>query len=169
MRGAGIDRGGSPEAGRLRDRRDRLMEPIPLIDSISAAAGCGARSHQFDSGDGESDLERPCHQLAFIDGIAHWKSMGFEASSGSRIPSNPCSRTGLHCSWTWHPLWGPCRDPSASPGKAPGAGVARWAAPGISAWRSHKAGLPLAPLHGGPAGHSHPASLHGGPTGHHHP
>lgn len=84
------------------------MEPLPLIDSISAAAGCGARSHQLDSGDGESDLERPCHQLAFIDGIAHWKSMGFEAGSGSRIPSNARSRTG-----PWHPLEGPRQGPLA--------------------------------------------------------
>lgn len=116
------------------------MEPIPLIDSISAAAGCGARSHQFDSGDGESDLERPCHQLAFIDGIAHWKSMGFEASSGSCIPSNPCSRTGPHCSGTWHPRSGPHRDPLALTWESPGgAGAVRWAAP-------------LESLHRGPLG-----------------
>lgn len=62
--------------------------------------GCGVRSHQLDSGDGESDLERPRHQLAVIDGIAHWKSMGFEAGGSSRIPNNTGSRTGPCCAQT---------------------------------------------------------------------
>lgn len=119
----------------MRDGREGIMEPIPLIDSISAAAGCGARSHQFDSGDGESDLERPCHQLAFIDGIAHWKSMGFEAGGGSSIPSNPRSRTAPHHSGVWGmgPTGGcppgATRTPWHHPGKSQQVGV------GVLGWR----------------------------------
>lgn len=39
--GAGVGAGGAPGPGALRDRRDGLMEPIPLIDSISAVAAAG--------------------------------------------------------------------------------------------------------------------------------
>lgn len=185
----GLAFGGSPGAGGLRDGREGIMEPIPLIDSISAAAGCGARSHQFDSGDGESDLERPCHQLAFIDGIAHWKSMGFEAGGGSSIPSNPRSRTGPHHSGVWGmgPTGGcppgATRTPWHRPGKSQWAGVLgwRWAVLGgghrpqqpctgvlwgtdttIPTLGCCRAQIPPASPHGVPRDMP---TLHGGPTG----
>lgn len=159
--GGGLAFGGSPGAGGLRDGREGIMEPIPLIDSISAAAGCGARSHQFDSGDGESDLERPCHQLAFIDGIAHWKSMGFEAGGGSSIPSNPRSRTGPHHSGVWGtgPTGGCPPGATRTPWHRPG--KSQWVGVGVLGWR-------WAVLGGGA---QTPASLRRGPLGHrhHHP
>lgn len=146
---------------------------------------CGVRSHQLDSGDGESDLERPRHQLAVIDGIAHWKSMGFEAGGSSRIPNNAGSRTGPCCAQTQ------CPDPAPTPGVPQGPVGLVWESlgvwgrggemgspPRIPAWVPTRHSPPRS-LHGGPAGHScplaslyegtlgdAPASPHGDPTGH---
>lgn len=126
----------------------------------------------MDSGDGESDLERPRHQLAVIDGIAHWKSMGFEAGGSSRIPNNAGSRTGPCCAQTQHP------DPAPTPGvpQGPlglvweslgvwGRGGAMGSPPRIPAWVPTRHSPPRS-LHGGPAGHScPPASLYEGTLG----
>lgn len=156
--------GGSPAAGRWRDRRAGLMEPIPLIDSISAAAGCGARSHQFDSGDGESDLERPRHQLAVIDGIAHWKPMGSEAGSGSCIPSNPRSRTGPRGSRTRHPPWA-LRGPLGPAWHSPGGPGRRHGQPPCIPARGPRGLDPQHPRMGVPRCPTPLTSPHGGPLG----
>lgn len=79
----------------------RRMELTPLIDASAAATGCGARSHQFDSGDGEFDLERPRHQLAFIDAIAHRQAAGLTPVLLQNT-KHPSSRTRA----TQAPSWG---------------------------------------------------------------